>query len=265
MEWNDDAIVLSARPFGETAAIVTLLTLTLGRHAGLLPGGQGSRNRPRLEPGNLVQAKWRARMTDQLGTLTMDIIVPHAARWMDEPKILALITSAAAIVEASLPERQPMPGVYAGLLALLEIEDAELWPPTYIKWELGVLQALGYGLDLTSCAGGGDADDLTFVSPRTGRAVSRALGQPYEDKLLPLPGFLLGRGGWNDDDIADGLALTAHFFSRHIFSHPQNRMLIPVDGMLPLARQRLMDFYNKDQDLLEESENLASFQNRLRP
>lgn len=243
MEWNDEGIILSARPHGENAAVVTLLTAAHGRHAGLVPGGQGRTARPMLQPGNRVQVKWRARTVDQLGTYTLDLNSACGALWLDAPEILSIIGSACAVTEASLPERQPMPGVYAGLATLLALTDADLWAPVYIKWEMNLLQSLGYGMDLSQCAGGGNADDLIYVSPRSGRAVSREMGQAYHDKLFPLPAFLSGGAGWDASDIMMGLELMGHFLSRHIFINPHSRILIPQDGDLPLARQRLVEFY----------------------
>ena len=245
MEWIDEAIVLSARPHGENAAVVTLLTAAHGRHAGMVPGGQGRTARPLLQPGNRVQAKWRARTVDQLGTYTLELVGTPGALWLDTAEIIAIISSVCAVTEASLPERQPLPGVYAGLATLLSLEDADLWAPVYIKWEMSLLQALGYGMDLSGCAAGGDADSLAYVSPRTGRAVSRAAGEPYHDKLFALPSFLLGFGEWAASDILQGLELTGHFLSRHIFANPHSRILIPRDGDLPQARQRLLEFYRR--------------------
>jgi DNA repair protein RecO (recombination protein O) len=249
MEWLDEAIVLSARPHGENAAVVTLLTPEHGRHAGLVAGGQGRNAQPTLQPGNRVKARWRAKLPEQLGHYTIDLLKSHAAPWFDEPEILAIVSSACAVTEASLPERQPMPGVYAGLATLFSLPDAELWGPAYVKWEMGLLQALGYGLDLSQCAASGGADNLVYVSPRTGRAVSAAAGEPYREKLLTLPGFLIGAAEWSPDDIAQGLDLTAHFLRTHVFAHPHSRLLIKRDGDLPLARQRLVEFYGKKTEI----------------
>jgi len=245
MEWHDEGIILSSRPHGENAAVVTLLTAAHGRHAGLVPGGQGRAARPVLQPGNRVQAQWRARLIDQLGTYTLDLSSAQSALWLDSSEIITLISSACAVTEASLPERQPMPGVYAGLATLLSLQDSDLWAPVYIKWEINLLQALGYGLDLSQCASGNGADNLAYISPRTGRAVSREAGMPYHDKLFLLPAFLLGGGDWGVSDILQGLEITGHFLSRHVFANPHSRTLIPRDGDLPQARQRLLDFYRK--------------------
>ena len=243
MEWTDQGIVLSARPHGENAAVVTLLTAEHGRHAGLVHGGQGRTARPTLQPGNRVQATWRARVLDQLGSYTLDLTAAQAALWLDDPEIIAIMASACAVTEASLPERQPLPGVYAGLATLFSLNDRELWAPVYVKYELSLLQSLGYGLDLSQCAAGGGFEDLAYVSPRTGRAVSKTAGQPYHDKLFPLPAFLLG-GAWDAGSIRQGLDLAAHFLSRHIFANPHSRHIIPQDGDLPLARKRLSSFFS---------------------
>jgi DNA repair protein RecO (recombination protein O) len=253
MEWIDEGIVLSSRPHGESAAVVTLLTASHGRHAGLIPGGQGRTARPTLQQGNRVQAKWRARVVDQLGTYTFELTSAQSALWLDTPEIIALISSACAVTEASLPERQPLPGIYAGLATLLSLQDADLWAPIYIKYEMNLLQALGYGFDLSQCAVGGGVENLAYISPRTGRAVSREAGMPYHDKLFPLPSFLLGGGDWNTTDIIQGLELTGHFLSRHIFANPHSRILIPQDGDLPQARQRLLQFYRHRAEMAESA------------
>ncbi len=243
MEWTDEGILLSVAPHGETAAVVTLLTAEHGRHAGLVAGGQSRKNQPALQVGNLVAARWRARLLDHLGNYTLEPVRPFAAPWLHDPEILAIISSACAITEASLPERQPMPGIFAGLCSLFSIEDRSLWAPVYVKWEMSLLKALGYGMDLSCCALSGATEGLAYISPRTGRAATAEAAIPYQEKLLPLPGFLCGAANWDAADIADGLALTGHFLSRHVFAHPQNRRLVPLDGMLPLARQRLTAFY----------------------
>jgi DNA repair protein RecO (recombination protein O) len=242
MEWLDEAIVLSARPHGETASIVVLLTAEHGCHAGLVPGGQGRKAQGLLQSGNEVKARWRARLLDHLGVFSLELTEAHPAAWLDEACVLNLIASACAITEASLPERQAMGGVYAGLKALFSISDPDLWGPAYVKWELGLLRALGYGLDFSRCALTGETEGLSFVSPRTGRAVTREAAAPYRDKLLTLPAFLTG-GGWDDNSIVQGLELTGHFLERHVFAHPPARHLIPEAGMLPLARQRAVEFF----------------------
>lgn len=252
MEWIDEGLLLSARPHGENAALVTLLTAAHGRHAGLVQGGQSRKHQAMLQPGTLVKARWRARLLDQLGCFDLETLSPFASTWLDDSAVLAMIASACAITEAALPERQPMAGIYAGLLSLLSIENRALWAPVYVKWEMGILQALGYGMDISCCALSGATEGLAYISPRTGRAVTEAAAAPYRDKLLPLPGFLCGAAVWDDADIHNGLELTAHFLSRHVFAHPQNRRLVPLDGMLPLARQRLAGLFAPKNQPIEE-------------
>lgn len=243
MEWTDEAIVLAARPHGETAAIVTLLSATHGRHAGLVQGGQTPRHKAGLQPGTLATIQWRARLLDHLGSFSLDPQISFAARHLDNPEILALIASAAAMADLCLPERQPMPGAYAGLLALLSLEDTTLWGPVYVKWEMELLKAVGYGLDLSCCAATGRADEhLTHVSPRTGRAVGQSAAAPYASKLLPLPAFLCGASSWTDADILDGLSLMGHFLLRSVLAHTYGN-LAPGASPFPPARQRLIDFY----------------------
>ncbi len=251
MEWTDEGILLSAQPHGETATVATLLTAEHGRHAGLVAGGQSRKNHALLQPGHHVAARWRARLLDHLGNYTLEPIAPYAAKWLQDAEILALIASACAVAEASLPERQPMQGIYEGLRTFLSLENRELFAPVYVQWELSLLKALGYGMDLSCCALSGKTEGLAYVSPRTGRAVTAEAAEPYRDKLLCLPGFLCGSTDWDDNDIRTGLELTGHFLSRHVFAHPQNRRLVPLDGMLPLARQRLAALYAAEKTALE--------------
>ena len=240
MDWTDDAIILAVRQHGEGAAIVHLLTRLQGRHAGLVHGGAGRSKRATVEIGNRVHAAWRARLAEHLGTLALEATHFHAAALLDDPARLAAMASACAVADAALPEREPHPALFTGTCALLELLETapdEIWPLAYIRWELGLLAELGYGLDLGQCAATGTSDDLLYVSPRTGRAVSRSAGAPYRDRLLALPGFLGGAeaadgSAAGDSDIAAGLALTGHFLAAQVFA--------PFNRPPPPARDRLV-------------------------
>ena len=233
MHWTDDGIVLSARPHGESSVVLQLLTRERGRHAGLVRGGQGKRARGLYQPGNLVVATWCARLADHLGNYTCELMESHAARVLDEPARLAALSAAAAVSETALPEREPHTACFEGFLALLEALPGDHWAEVYVRWELALLAELGFGLDLESCAAGGANDQLAYVSPKSGRAVSLAAGEPYRDKLLTLPGFLAGRGGGGVEEVEQGLALTGFFLERHVFA--------PHHRDLPPARRRLAE------------------------
>lgn len=237
MDWTDEGIVLAARKHGETAAIVSLLTREHGRHLGLVRGGAGKRARSVLQPGNRVQARWRARLADHLGTYTLELEAASGAAFLDDRLKLAGLTAALAVAETSLPEREPHQAVHAGLMDLLAKLAGDAWPAVYVRWEIALLTDLGYGLDLSRCAATGEAKDLVYVSPKTGRAVSRAAGKPYGDRLFPLPGFLItGGNGFAPSDVADGLKLTRHFLEQHVYSHR--------DRGLPPARLRLEEVFD---------------------
>ncbi|MAG98118.1 MAG: DNA repair protein RecO [Alphaproteobacteria bacterium] len=241
MQWADDGIVLSARKHGETAAIVQLLTRDHGRHAGLVRGGVGRRMRGVLQPGNEVRAEWRARLPEHLGHYTVELTRARAAALMDDPVRLAGLAAACAVAELTLPEREPHVASHGATRALLDAleEGAEIWPYVYVRWELGLLAELGFGLDLASCAVTGSSKNLTFVSPRSGRAVSDEGAGQYRDRLLKLPGFLLGNGAGGDEfndpkaEIEAGLELTGHFL--------EHSALRPHDQTLPAARTRLLE------------------------
>ena len=248
MNWTDEGIVLSARRHGESAAIASLLTRAHGRHAGLVRGGWGKRGRALLQPGNAVHARWRARLSEHLGAFVVEPDRAFAARLFNDPLRLAALASACALADAALPEREPHPAVHdalALLLGALMQDDAPGWPELYVRWEVGLLTDLGFGLVLDRCAQTGTEADLAFVSPRTGRAVCEDAAGPWRERLLPLPGFLAGADGSNSavaranprahitalEAIAQGLALTAHFLERHVFA--------PHGQTMPAARRRL--------------------------
>lgn len=234
MNWSDEGIVLSVRPHGETASVVELLTREHGRHLGLVHGGRGRRLRPVLQIGNHVDVTWKGRLAEQLGFFTVELRKGYAAAAMEDTLALAGLTSLCALARL-LPERDPHPDLYEVTLFVLSyLDDNSIWPALYVKWELNLLAELGFGLDLSSCAATGSTVDLVWVSPKSGRAVSAIAGEPYRDRLLRLPPFLVGarQGPVTAEDIRDGLTLTGSFLNA--------RVLAPRDMAMPEARHRLI-------------------------
>ena len=235
MQWDDRGIVLNVRPHGETAAIATLLTRDHGRHAGLLRGG--ARARAPLQPGCEALCHWNARLDEHLGAWRLEIRRNWTAEVLEDGVRLAGVAAIAALLDAGLPEREPHPALHDATGVLLEaLASADQhWPELFVRWELGLLAELGFGLDLSTCAQTGQVDDLTHVSPKTGRAVCGAAAAPYAGRLLPLPAFLVpGRGGaeaGGGTGVADGLALTGHFLEARLF-RPHNRDLPSARGRL---------------------------------
>jgi DNA repair protein RecO (recombination protein O) len=235
MDWSDEGFVLSARRHGENALIVSLLTLDHGRHAGLVRGGAGTRSRGIFQPGNLVRAQWRARLAEHLGTYRCELAEAIAASHLHDPLPLLALSAATTLVDVALPEREPVPYLFGTLQGLLKALGEPGWQTHYVRWELDLLGELGFGLDLSQCAVTGAREDLAYVSPRSGRAVSVAAAAPYRDRLLPLPAFLLDGAvaAQSLNDIADGLALTGYFLKRHVLGDRA--------ASLPAARERLAD------------------------
>ena len=236
MNWSDEGYVLSVRRHGEAAAIVNLLTREHGRHAGLVRGGAGRRLRGVLQPGNQVAADWRGRLAEHLGSYTVEAMRDHAAALLADGDRLAGLPAATAVTEAALPEREPHLAIHDGFAALLAaLAGTPNWAAIYVRFELGLLAELGFGLDLSHCAATGSTEDLAYVSPRSARAVSREAASPYKEKLLPLPSFLLPEAGEKlvRQDILDGLKLTGYFLQSAVFA-PHNRPL-------PMARERLVE------------------------
>ena len=242
MDWTDQGIVLARRRHGESAAVVSLLTREHGRHAGLVRGGSGKRAAALYQPGNLLQAHWRGRLPEHLGTLTAELADGFAARLLDDALRLAAVSSVCALLETALAEREPHGALFEGTLGLLrtldQATDRMIWAASYVRWEAGCLAEFGFGLDLESCAATGQTSDLTYISPRTGRAVSREAGAPYADKLFVLPGFLTpGGAAPSPAAVGEGLRITGHFLERHV--------LAPHDRHLPPARTRFVERWRR--------------------
>lgn len=235
MEWKDEGLVIARRHHGESAAIVSLLTREHGRHLGLVRGGTGRRAAGLYEPGNLVRAIWRGRLEEHLGSYVCEAMQSFAARVIDDPLRLGALTSACAIVEVALPEREPHEALYSATLELLTHLEDEDWAERYARWECQCLADLGFGLDLSQCALTGTPNDLAYVSPRSGRAVSRAAGQPYAEKLFRLPSFLAeeAAGPVPRAAVLGALDMTGHFLERNVLG--------ASDKPIPQARIQFID------------------------
>jgi DNA repair protein RecO (recombination protein O) len=235
MEFEDEAFVLSARAHGETGAIADLLTKTHGRYAAHVAGGASRRMKPFLQAGARVLVSYRARTSEQLGSASLEPVGEGPSALFDDPVALAGLASAAAVAAGALPEREPHPGAFLALEALSQaLAHPDIWPAVYVRYEAGLLQDLGFGLDFSKCAATGTVDDLVYVSPRTGRAVSREAGDPYKERMLALPPFMLGaQAGLSNGDVGLGLDLTGHFLEAFVFA--------ALNKPLPPARVWLID------------------------
>ena len=235
-EWREEALILSVRPHGENAAIVTVLTAGQGRHAGLVPGGAGSRLRGTLQPGNRVGAEWRARLPEQLGLLKVELVQSVPAMILDDSLRLAGVASACALLDGVLPERESQPALFEATRALFDLicmdDPNHRWIEGYIRWELGLLQAAGFSLDLGHCAVTGVQERLAHVSPKSGRAVAEGAAGDFAGRMLVLPQFL-GGVSCNRHDFDAGLSLTGHFLERRVFAAHH--------ADIPPQRRRLFD------------------------
>jgi DNA repair protein RecO (recombination protein O) len=239
MEWSDEGVVLSVRPHGESAAVLELFTRRHGRHLGLVHGGRSRKLRPVLQIGNHVDAGWKARLADNLGHFSVELRKGNAALLMEDGPALTALTSMAALARL-LPERDPHPNLFEITQFVLGfLDDRAVWPALVVRWELALLEELGFGLDLASCAATGKTADLIYVSPKSGRAVSSEAGEPYKDRLLELPQFLRAgaSGPVAGKDVLAGLALTGHFLSA--------RVLAPRDMEMPDSRSRLLTYLGR--------------------
>jgi DNA repair protein RecO (recombination protein O) len=237
MDWRDEGILLSMRPHGESAAIIEVLTAAHGRHAGVVRGGASRKMAATLQPGTGLALEWRARLDDHIGSFTVEPLRSRA-HLLSDRMALAGLMAACALLRVALPEREPHPGLFPTTLALFDLLGAEGWTSAYLRWELQLLEDLGFGLDLTCCAVTGARDGLAYVSPKTGRAVTKAGAGDWADRLLPLPDGLTGGAVLSPESVVAGLRLTGFFLDRG---------LRPVlqDKPLPEARARLLDLMSR--------------------
>ena len=241
MEWQDDGTLISARPFGETSAIIDVFTAQHGRHAGVVRGGASRKVAAVLQPGHQVSVTWRARLNDHLGVFVVEPLRSRAGL-MAEHLALAGLNAVCAMLGFGLPERVAHPLLYdrsQALLAAMERLQGALWAPDYLRWELLLLEEMGFALDLTRCAVTGSRENLAYVSPKSGRAVSRSGAGDWAARLLPLPQGLLGQGPMSAPELAAGFAITGHFLARELSAlHAQPK--------LPEARGRLLDLLTRE-------------------
>ena len=232
IEWRDQGICLGARPHGESAAIVEVFTAHHGRHAGVVRGGAGRKMAATLQPGTQMDVVWRARLEDHIGAFTVEPVHVRAGLAMGDPVTLLGLGASVALLQATLPERAAQDALYQATVALFDLfAYPDVWPAAHLRWELLLLDTLGFALDLSSCAVTGAVTGLEFVSPRSGRAVTRVAAGDWADRLLPLPPCLTGTPPADLADIAAGLGVTGHFLAQ---------ILAETGARLPEARGRYL-------------------------
>jgi DNA repair protein RecO (recombination protein O) len=241
MEWSDNALVLGVRKHGESSVILELLTRAQGRHLGLVHGGRSKRLQPILQPGNTVHATWRARLDEHLGSFTVEGGELRSMHFIGSPLALYGLGAMAALLRL-LPERDPHPLLFDTAMVLVgHLDEPDLAPAVFVRFEVAVLAELGFGLDLASCAATGQSGDLAYVSPKSGRAVSAVAGEPYKEKLLSFPGFLRGEEvveAPSLEDIRSGFTLTEYFLRLRVFE--------PRGLELPEERARFVALATRD-------------------
>ena len=235
IEWRDEGPLVSMRKHGETSVIIEVFTAAHGLHAGVVRGGTSRKITPNLQPGSQLDVVWKARLNEHLGAFTIEPKRSRAAAVMSDRLALAGLNAVCALLSFVLPEREAHPALYQRSVALLDLlGQAQVWPLAYLQWEIALLAETGFALDLSACAVRGTNEELAYVSPRTGRAVSVQAAGDWADRLLPLPDILKGEGEGPTDEILAALTTTGHFLANHLAPSLGNRPL-------PAARQRLID------------------------
>ncbi|MBJ6372682.1 DNA repair protein RecO [Sedimentitalea arenosa] len=239
MDWRDHGILLTSRQHGETSAIIDVFTRRHGRHSGVVRGGTSRKIAPILQPGAQLDLAWRARLEDHLGTYQVEPLRSRAAAALSGRLALAGLNAVTALLSFCLPEREAHSDLYQRSEQLLDLlGQDDIWPLAYLRWELALLQDLGFGIDLSACAATGATEELVYVSPRSGRAVSRAGAGEWADRMLPLPPVMRGEGLAPDEEIAIALGTTGHFLKHR---------LAPALGhaQVPEARGRFIDVFSR--------------------
>jgi DNA repair protein RecO (recombination protein O) len=238
MQWEDDAIVMHTTRFGERDARASVLTHQFGRHHAIIKGGGSKQGRADWQAGNLLRVHWYARLPEHMGSIRGEVLRPFAALLLQDALALTALSSACALCERILQERDPHPRFYQAFLSLLESISSttvtSLWLADYVRMELVLLSEAGYGLDLSCCAATGNTENLVYVSPRSGRAVSQHAGHAWHDKLLPLPAFVLeDKAAVTNEQLLEGLRLSEYFLHHWVYA--------PLGYALPQTRQRLIN------------------------
>ncbi len=234
IEWRDQGILLSARPHGESAAIVEVLTEQKGRHAGVVRGGASRKLAPVLQTGAQLDLTWKARLEDHLGSFSVELIKSRSAAAMGDRLSLAGVAAVASLLVSALPERESHTALYWRTVGLFDmLGDIALWPLAYLRWEMALLEELGFGLDLSACAATGINEELTYISPKSGRAVSAQGAGDWAARLLPLPPVMKGEGDGSPDEIVQALGTTGYFLEHKLFAALGKKSL-------PEARLRLI-------------------------
>ncbi|SFR56852.1 DNA replication and repair protein RecO [Yoonia tamlensis] len=235
IEWRDEALLLATRPFGETSVIVAVFAAAHGRSAGVVRGGTSRKIAPILQPGAQISVAWKARLESHLGAFTVEPVRSRAAVAMGDRLALAGLNAVCALLALVLPEGEAHPKLYARSVALLDLlGQSDVWPLAYLRWEQALLDEMGFGMDLSACAVRGTNEELIYVSPKSGRAVSRQAAGEWADRLLPLPPVLAGQGDADNAQIVTALRTTGYFLERRLIASLGDRQV-------PSARARLID------------------------
>lgn len=235
IEWQDEAALLVTRPFGETSVIIEVFSAAHGRHAGVVRGGTSRKVAPILQPGAQLSVAWKARLDSHLGSFTVEPIRSRAAAAMGDRLALAGLNAVCSLLAMVLPEREPHTPLYNRTVGLLDLlGQSDVWPLAYLRWEQALLEEMGFGLDLSACAVRGVNEDLIYVSPKSGRAVSRDAAGAWADRMLPLPEVLAGKGDASNAQIAKAMVTTGYFIEHRLIKGLGDRPMPP-------ARARLID------------------------
>ncbi|WP_296427823.1 DNA repair protein RecO [Yoonia sp.] len=235
IEWRDDAALLATRPFGETSVIIEVFSATHGRHAGVVRGGTSRKVAPILQPGAQLSVTWKARLDSHMGAFTVEPIRSRAAVAMGDRMALAGLNAVCALLVMVLPERETHPPLYDRTIALLDLlGQSDIWPLAYLRWEQALLDEMGFGMDLSACAVRGTNEELIYVSPKSGRAVSRQAAGEWADRMLPLPPVLAGQGDASNAEILRALGTTGFFIEHRLIKGMGDRPM-------PAARVRLLE------------------------
>lgn len=219
MNIKDIGVIIAKKPLKENTFIITVFTQNHGLYSGVIKESS-KKSKSIYQEGNLVDFFWQARLHEHIGLARCELIKAYSGLILYDKTKLYAFNSIISLIKLSFQEREAHSVFFAFLLEYINNLVQNFSFQDYISFELVMLAESGYELSLDKCAVSGKKQDLKYVSPKTGRALSQEIGEPYKDKLLALPKFLTSNSQIITlEEKKQAFILTSYFFNRYFFNN----------------------------------------------
>ena len=216
MQIDDEGIIIKKKKYRESSLLISFFSLNHGINSGLVKGVL-KKDFGTYEIGNKVYIKSSFRLDEQLWNCKFELIKNNSVNYFDNQNKLNTLLTICSIIDLSLPKNNPQIKIYNKTIDLIENLLSKDWVVKYIFWELFLLSELGYGLDLEKCVVSGKKENLIYVSPKSGKAVSKTEGEKYKNKLFNLPKFLIDKNVKpTNDSLKQAISLTGFFIDKFL-------------------------------------------------